>query len=244
MSLPHVPPGWYPSRADGPHRERFWDATSWTTRARFSGFAAEQHVPVPTPAPAPPHASELVGEPQGARVQAAAGRPGGSFTYRPPAPQGVGPPPGSGAWHAYGPTPGGWSGQAPPAVPRTNGLAIASLVLGILWIYWIGSVLAVVFGHVALRQIRKANGWQEGRGIAIAGAILGWVGVAILAVLLILLASVSDDLDDYDDPYDGAIPASVESDAGQSALTLPDAPEATTRPSSADPDTSLGWKMT
>ena len=35
----------------------------------------------------------------------------------------------------------------------TNGLAIASLVLGILWIWWIGSLLALVFGFIAKRQI-------------------------------------------------------------------------------------------
>ena len=28
---------------------------------------------------------------------------------------------------------------APPAVPRVEGLAVASLVLGIVWAYWIGS---------------------------------------------------------------------------------------------------------
>ena len=36
---------------------------------------------------------------------------------------------------------------------RNNGLAIASMVLGIVWVYWIGSILAVIFGHVALSQI-------------------------------------------------------------------------------------------
>jgi hypothetical protein len=30
-----------------------------------------------------------------------------------------------------------------------NGLAIASMVLGILWLYWIGSILALIFGLVA-----------------------------------------------------------------------------------------------
>jgi len=72
----------------------------------------------------------------------------------------------------------------------TSGLAIASMVLGILWIWWIGSVLAVIFGHVALNQIKQSDGARGGRGMAIAGLVLGYIGVAtlILFVLVPLLA--------------------------------------------------------
>ena len=45
------------------------------------------------------------------------------------------------------------TGAIPNQRSSTNGLAIASLVVGIVWIYWIGSILAVIFGHIALRQI-------------------------------------------------------------------------------------------
>ena len=77
-----------------------------------------------------------------------------------------------------------------PPVTRTNGLAIASLVLGIIWIYWIGSILALVFGYVAKNQIDRSGGRQEGRGLAIAGIVLGWVGVGILVIgAVVLLAS-------------------------------------------------------
>jgi hypothetical protein len=69
---------------------------------------------------------------------------------------------------------------------KTNGLAIAAMVLGILWLYWVGSVLAVIFGHVALSQIDKSQGTQSGRGMAIAGVALGWVGVGFLALMLII----------------------------------------------------------
>jgi len=78
-------------------------------------------------------------------------------------------------------------GMAPGVRPSVAGLAIASMVLGIIWIYWIGSVLALVFGYVALRQIKSSNGWKTGRGMAIAGVVLGWIGVATL-VLVIALA--------------------------------------------------------
>ena len=72
------------------------------------------------------------------------------------------------------------------------GLAVASLVLGILWIGWIGSILAVIFGHVALSQIKRAKGWKTGRGMAIAGVVLGWIGMATLVVSL-AAAIVGDD---------------------------------------------------
>jgi hypothetical protein len=77
---------------------------------------------------------------------------------------------------------------APPTFVRPqnspNGLAVASLVLGILWIGWLGSVLAVVFGHIALRQIGDER--NTGRNLAIAGLALGYVGMLTLALGIIL----------------------------------------------------------
>ena len=90
---------------------------------------------------------------------------------------------------AYGQPPYGYG----PAQRSTNGLAIASMVLGIIWIYWLGSLLAVVFGHVALNQIKR-NPLQDGRGMAIAGLVLGYVGLVVLAlvVLGVMAARTSD----------------------------------------------------
>ena len=70
---------------------------------------------------------------------------------------------------------------------RTNGFSIASLVLGILWIWWIGSVLALVFGYIARGQIRRSQGTQGGDGMAIAGIVLGWIGVGVLALIIVLV---------------------------------------------------------
>jgi hypothetical protein len=72
----------------------------------------------------------------------------------------------------------------PPARRGTNGMAIASLVLGILWLCFVGSILALIFGYVALRQIDERN--EDGRGMAIAGIVLGWVGVGVLALYVVL----------------------------------------------------------
>ena len=87
-------------------------------------------------------------------------------------------------------------GYAPAFLPptKTNGFAIASLVLGILWISWLGSILALVFGYVAKSQIDRSGGLQSGRGIAIAGIVLGWIGVGFL-VLFIVFAIVGASLE-------------------------------------------------
>ena len=59
------------------------------------------------------------------------------------------------------------------ARPRTNGMAIASMVLGIVWMYGVGSILALVFGYSAKRQIDASGGQEGGRGMAVAGIVLG-----------------------------------------------------------------------
>jgi hypothetical protein len=74
------------------------------------------------------------------------------------------------------------------AQAKTNGLSIAALVLGILWLYWIGSVLALVFGYMGKKQIDESGGMQTGRGMAVAGIVLGWIGVGTLVLFLVLLA--------------------------------------------------------
>jgi hypothetical protein len=70
-------------------------------------------------------------------------------------------------------------------------MSIASLVLGILWIWWVGSVLALIFGYVGKNQIDESGGAQGGRGLAIAGIVLGWVGMGALVIFLILVAAAS-----------------------------------------------------
>ena len=73
----------------------------------------------------------------------------------------------------------------PGIPPKTNGLAVASMVLGIVWVYGIGSILALVFGYQAKKQIDESGGRESGRGMAIAGIVLGWVGVAGLILLIL-----------------------------------------------------------
>lgn len=77
--------------------------------------------------------------------------------------------------------------QAPPS----SGAATASLVLGILgvlggWcLFGLPCVAAVVFGHVGLRDTR--DGTRSGRGMAVAGLILGYVFVAPMIVFAVMV---------------------------------------------------------
>ena len=77
-------------------------------------------------------------------------------------------------------------GYGYPYVPpqRTNGMAIASMVLGILWLYWIGSILALVFGYIARNQIRERG--ESGGGMATAGIVLGWIGVGFIGIAILI----------------------------------------------------------
>lgn len=82
--------------------------------------------------------------------------------------------------------------RTPPAgfvgspAPRTSGFAIASMVLGILWVYWIGSILAIIFGVIAKNQIRDGDGKVTGDGMATAGIVLGIIGLVIAGLLTIV----------------------------------------------------------
>lgn len=84
--------------------------------------------------------------------------------------------------------------QHPPT--ETNGqetsvLAIGSLItsiLGLTALPTVGSVIGLVLGYVARREIRSTDR-LTGEGYATAGIILGWIGVVlgVLAFLLVIL---------------------------------------------------------
>ena len=78
--------------------------------------------------------------------------------------------------------------------PQTrNGLAVASLVLGIisiptLGLLGVGAITALVLGAIALKRIRKEPAIYSGRGMAIAGIITSVVSLLLIAVFGIMAA--------------------------------------------------------
>ena len=74
-------------------------------------------------------------------------------------------------------------------VPRTNGLAVASLACGVAQFAFgpLATIPAIVLGHMARSQIKRTG--EQGAGLALAGLVLGWAA-AILGVLFILFALV------------------------------------------------------
>ncbi len=97
--------------------------------------------------------------------------------------------PGTGAVWAYGSSPPALGSSGGLTAPRTNGLAVAALVCGIVGLFFVTAALGVVFGFVARSQIRKARGGQRGNGLALAGIIVGSCWLAYFAVVMIVAAA-------------------------------------------------------
>jgi hypothetical protein len=93
------------------------------------------------------------------------------------------------------PSPSGGYPVPPPMAqgPRpqrddTNGLAIAALIISLVGIACGGALLGIIFGIIALVQIRRSG--QRGRGMAITGIVLGALqAVAIIALVIVGLTA-------------------------------------------------------
>ena len=78
-----------------------------------------------------------------------------------------------------------------PSAERTNALAVASLACGIgqLLVWFPASIAAIVLGHKARSQIRQTG--EQGDGLARAGLILGYLGLALSLLLALLVVAVA-----------------------------------------------------
>ncbi len=95
-----------------------------------------------------------------------------------------------------------------PTTKRESTLAIVSLITGILgWtlLPFISSIVAVITGHMAKKEIRESGGNMSGDGMATAGLILGYtmIGLAILGIILFftvimaLIPAISQGIEPY-----------------------------------------------
>ena len=75
---------------------------------------------------------------------------------------------------------------------RTNSLAVAALVCGIVQFigFWLlGTIPAIVLGHMARNQIRQRG--EQGAGLALAGLILGYAGLVLTVIFIIIVIAVA-----------------------------------------------------
>lgn len=113
----------------------------------------------------------------------------------PPPPAAAGPPP------PPAPAPQ-WATpmSAAPAAPRSNGMAVAALVLGIVglmtfWTVWLGAILgilAIVFGIVGMNRAKQG---APNKGLAIAGLVLGILALGASLLWLAALVAIVDQAD-------------------------------------------------
>ncbi|WP_400994783.1 DUF4190 domain-containing protein [Agromyces sp. GXQ0307] len=66
-----------------------------------------------------------------------------------------------------------------PQTDRWNVFAIIAFVT-----VWFTVILGLIFGHIALAQIKKSG--EKGRGLALAAVIIGWIAVVLGALALML----------------------------------------------------------
>ncbi|MGO4783378.1 DUF4190 domain-containing protein [Cryobacterium sp. W22_MBD10_FK3] len=113
--------------------------------------------------------------------------------YTPPAPPAYGAAPAAPAYGAAPAAPQAYSPQGygqQAAGDKWNVLAIISLVSA-----FFVSLAAVICGHIALNQIKRTG--EKGRGLAIAGLVLGYLGlisgiIFIVVVVLVTIAGIND----------------------------------------------------
>jgi type IV pilus assembly protein PilA len=74
---------------------------------------------------------------------------------------------------------------------ETSGKAIGSLVCGIFGFIFPAAVAAVILGHWSLSDIRKAAGRLKGHGMATAGLVLGYIGVALVPLIVLIVLAIA-----------------------------------------------------
>ena len=81
-----------------------------------------------------------------------------------------------------------------PPQPKTSGLAIWSLVLGILSLTCfsiLSAIPGVICGHRALSKIKHSGGALAGQGLAIAGLVTGYVGMLWAVIFIPMMLAIA-----------------------------------------------------
>ena len=171
--------------------------------------SSDPMAPVPTPAP----------------VQAQTPDPAPPSTELPAPPPPVAP--SNPAWPGVPVAPAppsnpAWPAGPPPQIslPKTSGTAVASLVLGITsltcsgYLGFVLAPLAVIFGVRSRRTIAASNGWRRGDGMAVAGIVLGIIGIVVSIIYLVFVLRNPQFIQDLID----RLPTTTTVDTGRSGL--------------------------
>ncbi len=85
---------------------------------------------------------------------------------------------------------------APPPAPQpqqSSTMAVISMIasiLGITFVPTLGSIVGLILGYMARKQIRESGGAMGGEGSAKAGIIIGWIGIALAAIGICIAIAV------------------------------------------------------
>jgi hypothetical protein len=82
---------------------------------------------------------------------------------------------------------------------RDSGAAIASLIFGIMaWVFLpiLGAIVAIITGHIGVNEVNNGNGMVRGKGLAIAGLVMGYVQIGILVLIIIGVIFLAPTLSD------------------------------------------------
>jgi hypothetical protein len=180
------------SARDGPARSRLTPPTAAGTLEPDieKGLAVSDSTPQSPQNPEPGSYPPVPPPPSAAQTSPGAYPPASQGAYPPAYGSDPAAAPGAayGSAQAYGSAPSYGYGYGAPA--KTNTLAIVSLISSIasfVILPFIGSIVGVITGHMSLNQLKTSG--EQGRGMALAGTIVGWVGLG-LSILGIIAAIV------------------------------------------------------
>jgi formate-dependent nitrite reductase membrane component NrfD len=75
-----------------------------------------------------------------------------------------------------------------PPQPKTNSLAIASLVASLVgFLCWLGSIAGIALGIVAMNQIKRTG--EQGHGFAVAGIAIGALSLVVGLIFFVVAFS-------------------------------------------------------
>jgi hypothetical protein len=73
------------------------------------------------------------------------------------------------------------------AAPQTSSKAVASLICGVILCFVPSSIAAVILGHLALADIKRSAGRKAGQGMAVAGLVMGYIGIVFTAIFAVAI---------------------------------------------------------